>query len=396
MKAEVDKTGRREFLARAAGLLAATAGSMLVAAEGPSAEAAEAPPVPLDREAGWYEHLTGGAVQCGLCPRACRVAKGMRGQCGVRENRDGTYRTLVFGRACAVHVDPIEKKPFYHYLPGTSVFSLGTAGCNLHCKFCQNWEISQARPEDVAQQSLPPETVVDFCRKRALPTVACTYNEPTVFSEYVLEIARLARAQKVGAVTVSNGFISRRALVDLCRQLTAVKIDLKAFQDKFYRDVCSGSLQPVLDTLTTLHELGMHFEIVVLLIPTLNDGRDEVRRMCTWVVKELGPDVPVHFSRFTPLYKMTNLPPTPVATLEAAYEEARAAGVNFCYLGNVGAHKWANTYCPGCGRVLIERLGNLVRRNDLKDGKCPGCGRAIPGVWTQEQALAFEPKPVKA
>ena len=345
-------------------------------------------------EALWYEKLGKNVIRCGLCPRSCTVPPDSRGACGVRENRAGTYYTLVYGRVCAIHVDPIEKKPLFHYLPGSNTLSIATGGCNIECKFCQNWDIAQARPEDLDYQALSPADVVNVCRKQNVSTVAYTYSEPTVFSEYVLETSKLARANDLGSVTISNGFISRPALVELCQHFTAVKIDLKGFTESFYHDVCSGRLRPVLNTLTTLRDLKMHYEIVALLIPTLNDGIKDLERMCAWIVKELGPDVPLHFSRFHPDYKLKNLPPTPLTTMEAAHEIAKFAGVNYCYIGNVGAHKWTNTWCAKCDALLIDRYNLLIRRNNVVEGKCPKCGQVIPGVWSQKQALAFKPEVV--
>ena len=391
-----DVWDRRELLKTGMCLAAATAlGRYVFAAEGTGQAAGAERGEAGVREALWYEKLDDGRVKCGLCPKGCEVGPGGRGACGVRENRGGTYYTLVYGRACAVHVDPIEKKPLFHYLPGTTAFSYATGGCNFRCKFCQNWDISQARPEELQYRRLTPAEIVGACREGGIPTIASTYSEPTVSSEYTLETAKAGRAAEVGTVIISNGFMSRRAMVDLCGSLTAVKIDLKGFTEKFYREVCGGELKPVLDTLRTLKELKIHYEIVVLLIPTLNDSKEEVKEMCGWIVKELGPEVPVHFSRFQPMYRMTNLPPTPISTMESAYEVARGAGVKYCYLGNVGAHKWANTYCPKCETMVIERYGNMVRRNSLAEGKCPKCALAIPGVWTQKQALAFKAEAVK-
>lgn len=390
---ESDCERRRDFLKSGACLAAAALFGRLASAEA----VAGAKPAELGvREALWYEKLGKDAIRCGLCPRSCTVAAGSRGVCGVRENRTGTYYTLVYGRACAVHVDPIEKKPLFHYLPGSNAFSIATGGCNIECKFCQNWDIAQARPENLEYVPLSPAEIINVCRKRAIPTVAYTYSEPTVFSEYALETSKLARANDLGCVTISNGFISRAALVDLCQHFTAVKIDLKGFTETFYRDVCSGELKPVLNTLTALRDLKMHYEIVVLLIPTLNDSKQDLEAMCAWIVKELGPDVPLHFSRFHPDYKLKNLPPTPLTTMESAHEIAKSAGVHYCYLGNVGEHKWANTYCAKCDALLIDRYEFLVRQNNLAEGKCPKCGQVIPGVWSQRQALAFKPEALKS
>jgi len=331
-------------------------------------------------------------IRCLLCPRECEVANLERGWCGVRENRDGEYQTLVYGALCAANVDPIEKKPLFHYLPGTRAFSVATAGCNMECKFCQNWRISQYRPEQVESVSVPPARLVGLAKAYKCPTIAYTYTEPIIFYEYMYDSAALARKAGVGGVMISNGFINPKPLRELCKHLTAVKIDLKAFTDQFYRKVCRGMLKPVLRTLEVLKEVGIWFEIVVLIIPTLNDSSEEIRRMSKWICSNLGPDVPVHFSRFHPMYRLTNLPVTPVRTLDRARRIALDAGLHFVYVGNVPFHPGGNTYCPSCGRVLIRRVGYKVLENSIgADGKCPSCGATIAGVWSQKQALSFKP-----
>jgi pyruvate formate lyase activating enzyme len=305
-----------------------------------------------------------------------------RGYCGVRENRDGTYMTLVYGRACSANVDPIEKKPLFHFLPGTGALSVATAGCNIECKFCQNWEISQFRPEQIRGTNLPPERLVTEAKRRGIESIAFTYTEPVVFYEYMFETARLGRAEEVKSVMISNGYIEKEPMSKLCEHLSAVKIDLKAFTEKFYAEMCSGELQPVLETLKLLNKRKMWFEIVVLIIPTLNDGEDEITQMCRWVHNELGPDVPIHFSRYYPTYKVKNLPPTPVSTISRARDIALAEGLHFAYVGNVPTHEGASTYCPGCGKVLVQRLGYQVENVGIEKNACRFCDRPIPGVWT--------------
>ena len=344
------------------------------------------------KECLFYEKGDNRAVSCTLCPHECDVPDGRRGVCGVRVNRGGVYRTLVYNRICSLNVDPIEKKPFYHYLPGTSALSIATAGCNMTCKFCQNHAISQARPENIRHRDATPRQLIDLALARKAPTVAYTYNEPTIFYEYMHDVAQAGRARNVGSVMVSNGFINPEPMRRLAKHLTAVKVDLKAFTDKFYRDVCGGALKPVLDNLEVVHATGMHLEIVVLLIPTLNDSADEIKKMCGWVVKHLGPDVPMHFSRFHPTYRMRNLPRTPIKTVERARDIAVAAGVHYAYVGNVPFHDYGNTVCHRCKTLLIERVGFRLVKNVIADGKCPKCGTKIPGVWSQKDALAFKPK----
>ena len=343
----------------------------------------------------FYVKLDDRQVRCQLCPHGCLIPEGERGLCGVRENRGGTLRTLAHNRVCSLNIDPIEKKPFYHYLPGTSAVSIATAGCNMTCKFCQNWQISQSRPEKLRHRDATAAQLVNLAADRHVPTIAYTYNEPVIFSEYVHDVAKLGRTRAVGSVMISNGFINEKPMRELVKHVTAVKVDLKAFTDKFYRDVCGASLQPVLDNLKVLHTTGIHLEIVVLLIPTLNDGADEIRRMSGWIVKNLGPDVPVHFSRFHPTYKMKNLPRTPVKTVERARDIAVKAGIHYAYVGNVPRHDYGHTYCHHCKTLLIERIGYRLARNLVVGGKCPKCNTKIPGVWSQKDALAFRPKTKK-
>ncbi len=334
------------------------------------------------REASWYKKLEEGRVECQLCPQACTVADMERGMCGVRENRGGTYYTLVHGRASAVHVDPIEKKPFFHVMPGEKAFSFSTAGCNVECKFCQNWELSQFRPEQVEAYDLPPAALVAAAKRSGARLTAATYGEPVVYWEYVRDAAAAANAAGLRPVVVSNGFIQEQALRDVLPLLSAVKVDLKCFSDTFYREQVRGKLEPVLKSLEIIHDSGVWLEIVVLLVPTHNDSATEIRDMTKWIAATLGPDVPIHFTRFHPTYRLTDLPPTPVATLERAWKIGREAGLNYVYLGNVPGHPGENTVCPGCGEIAIRRLGFQVLTNTLVRGACPGCHRQIPGVWS--------------
>jgi pyruvate formate lyase activating enzyme len=343
-------------------------------------------------EAQFWEPHADRKVKCLLCPRGCEVADVERGYCGVRENQGGKYQTLVYGALCSANVDPIEKKPLFHYQPGTRAFSIASAGCNMECKFCQNWQISQFRPEQVESVLVEAERLVSACLAQKCPTVAYTYSEPIVSYEYMHDSAALARSRGVGAVMISNGYILKDPLVKLCRQLTAVKIDFKAFTEKFYRESCAAELKPVLATLTTLKEIGIWFELVMLVIPTLNDSPEEIRRMSQWIVKELGPDVPVHFTRFHPTYRMTNLPQTPISTLDACRQTALDAGIHYVYAGNVPTHPGENTYCHSCHAELIRRVGYQIKSNDIEEGKCPKCGTVIPGIWSQKQALNFKPR----
>ena len=363
-------SGRRTFLKTAA--LAACARCGL------GAGAADAQYI---REAQFYEKLPYKKIKCKLCPRECVIDDRERGYCGVRENRGGVYYTLVYSRVCAAHIDPIEKKPFFHFLPGTQAFSVATAGCNVNCKMCQNWEISQARPEQVESNYLPPERLAALARENRCASIAYTYSEPTVYYEYMVDSARAGRAAGVKSAVVTGGYIQREPLEKLCRAVDAIKVDLKAFSPKFYRDVVNGEIKPVLDALVAMRKLGMWTEIVYLAIPTLNDGDEEFRALSRWVKAELGVDTPVHFTRFHPEYQLKNLPPTPLATLERAKAAADAEGLRYVYIGNVPGHPAENTYCPKCRRAVVKRAGFTVDGVFIKNGKCQFCQEPIPGVW---------------
>ncbi|MBC7289668.1 MAG: AmmeMemoRadiSam system radical SAM enzyme, partial [Armatimonadetes bacterium] len=312
----------------------------------------------------------------------CQVGDRERGFCGVRENRDGVYYTLVYGSAAAANPDPIEKKPFFHFLPGTMAFSIATAGCNFTCKDCQNWELSQSRPEQVPSMYLPPAEVARQARANDCRSIAYTYNEPVIFYEYMHDTAVEARKQGVRSVVVSNGYIDRQPLLHLLPRIDAFKVDLKGFSEQFYAKYCSGTLRPVLETIKTVKQQGVWLEIVYLVVPTINDDPKTIEAVCNWLRDNVGREVPMHFSRFYPDYQLRNLPPTPYSTLQRCYKIAKSAGLHFVYLGNVQRGPEMDTYCPGCGALLIERQGFWVSKNRLKNGRCPNCGRKIPGVWS--------------
>ncbi|MBZ5569358.1 MAG: AmmeMemoRadiSam system radical SAM enzyme [Acidobacteriia bacterium] len=333
-------------------------------------------------EARFYDKLASKSVQCRLCPRQCVVADGGRGYCKVRENRGGTYYSLVHSRLCAAHIDPIEKKPFFHFRPGTLAFSVATGGCNVNCKFCQNWEISQIAPEQLRRQYVTPAGLAAAARQNDCPTLAYTYSEPVIATEYYLDSAEAGHAAGIKSVFVSNGFIRREPLERLCHRMDAIKIDLKAFSDAYYREVVNAELKPILETLVTIRKRGVWLEIVYLTVPSLNDSESELRAMAKWVKSELGPDVPVHFTRFYPLYRLKNLPPTPVETLERAKSIAGAEGLHFVYVGNVPGHAGQHTHCPKCSRVVVERAGFTVRKLQLKNGRCEFCRAPVAGMWT--------------
>jgi pyruvate formate lyase activating enzyme len=321
------------------------------------------------------------AVKCLLCAHSCSIEEGDRGRCRSRVNVRGELRSLVYGRPITEHVDPIEKKPFFHFLPGAQAFSLATSGCPLRCKFCQNWTISQARPEDYDAVSCPPAAMVSRAKGRGAPVLAFTYNEPTVFVEYLTDIARAAKKVGLRPVLVSCGFMNEAPLSEMVDVLDAIKFDLKGFSPGFYRDVCGAELAPVLRSIKQVAKAGRHLEIVNLVVPSLNDSGTMMTELCKWVAGEVGPDVPVHFTRFHPDYQLVNLPPTPVATLERARELALKVGIRYAYVGNVPGHPGSHTTCPKCGTTVIERSGIFVTANRLKGGACPSCANKIPGVW---------------
>ncbi|MFZ0951332.1 MAG: AmmeMemoRadiSam system radical SAM enzyme [Candidatus Sulfotelmatobacter sp.] len=332
-------------------------------------------------EAKFYQKLQNKKIKCKLCPRECTVGDRERGYCGVRENRGGTYNTLVHSRVCAAHIDPIEKKPLFHYLPGTLAFSLATAGCNVNCKFCQNWDISQVRPEQVPADYVPPKLVAELAKQHDCPTIAYTYSEPVIFSEYLMDAADAGHETGVRSVVVSNGYMQEESLKTAYGKMDAVKIDLKAFTESYYKDVVVAELKPVLDSLVTLRKMNKWTEIVYLVVPTLNDSDAEFRGLGRWIRANLGVDVPLHFTQFHPEYLLKNLPITPVPTLERAKAIADAEGLHYVYIGNVPGHPAQNTYCPKCHRMLVERVGFTASQMVIRKGSCPFCGQPIPGVW---------------
>jgi pyruvate formate lyase activating enzyme len=369
---------RRRFLAACAGC----AGCAAMGALGGTLAFAERPGLLGAFDSPYFTAGPGGAVQCAICPRRCLIARGERGWCRVRENQGGKLVSLAYGNPCAVNIDPVEKKPFFHVLPGTRSFSVATAGCNFDCKFCQNFEISQARPEETFNQDLPPAAVAEKAAAHGCRSVASTYVEPTVFLEYMIDIGRAARPRGILNTMHSNGYINPGPLNDLCAVLDAACIDLKGFTEAYYQGVTEGTLAPVLDTLRLLKKNAVHTEIVNLMLPGKNDADAEVRAMCRFIRDELSPDTPLHFTRFYPLYKLRSLPPTPLATLERAREIALAEGLSFVYIGNVPGNPAENTTCPQCKAELVKRTGFSSRVVGLEGGKCGKCGRGVPGIWT--------------
>jgi pyruvate formate lyase activating enzyme len=333
------------------------------------------------QEAMFYQKLPDSTVRCELCPHRCTLQPGQRGLCRVRLNENGTLFSLVFGRPCTVNTGPIEKAPFFHFLPGSKRLCIATAGCNLRCSFCQNWDISQSRPEDIDSYEMSPEAVVQKARELKMDSICFTYSEPVIFYEYIYETCRIAQKYGMRTAVVSNGYINEEPLKKLLPVIDAIKIDLKSFSNDFYRDVCMADLSSVLSTLKIIKESKKHLEIVVLIIPTLNDSEKEISAMCEWIHKNLGDDVPLHFSRFIPQYKLTNLPMTPVSTLDRAYSIAKKNHINYVYVGNVPGHQNNSTYCPGCAKRIIHRIQYEVVENHVVEGKCEYCGLPIPGFW---------------
>ncbi len=331
-------------------------------------------------EAAWYEKLAGSLVHCQLCPNSCRLPEGRIGMCRVRKNVGGKLYTLSYGQIAAVHVDPIEKKPFFHVLPGEQAFSLATPGCNMRCLFCQNWEISQAFPWEVATTATTPEQVVEAALRSGARAIAFTYSEPTIFYEYMRGIAQLAKAKGLKTLVISNGYIQPEPLKELLPFIDAYKVDFKAFNPKFYSELTGGSRDPVLQAMKIIRASGVWLEIVNLLVTGQNDGEDEVRQLARWVKENLGADVPLHFSRFHPQHKLMNLPPTPIETVVRAREIAIEEGLKFVYTGNLPVAAGDSTYSPQTGQIVIERKGYFVVRNDLTNGIAPD-GEVIPGVW---------------
>jgi pyruvate formate lyase activating enzyme len=334
-------------------------------------------------EASFYSRCDDGAVECFLCSHRCHIADGKRGVCRVRQNDGGTLCSLVYGRLIARHMDPIEKKPLYHFLPGTPSYSIATPGCNFRCRFCQNWQISQTNGSAAFDGLgyVPPEDVVEAAESGRAATIAYTYTEPTIFMEYALDCARLARPRGLRNVFVTNGFQSPEAVEAMAGLIDAANVDLKAFSDEFYRSECGGRLQPVLDTIANMHEAGIHVEVTTLVVPGANDTDEQFAGIAAFLAG-VSPDIPWHISRFHPDYKETGLPPTPMEAMERAESAGRKAGLNYVYLGNVLTTGGQNTRCPDCGKVLVERSGFSRPTVRVKEPRCPGCGRMVPLVLT--------------
>jgi pyruvate formate lyase activating enzyme len=329
----------------------------------------------------YFTPLNGGEIQCELCPRRCRVSQGKRGFCRVRENRGGRYYSLVYGNPCVINLDPIEGEPFFHVLPGTTSVTISTAGCNFQCKFCENWEISQAYPEDVYSYEIPPEIMVKRAEQMRARSITYTYAEPTIFFEYMLDVCTHAKEAGLLNLIHSNGFINPRPLQDLCKVLDAAHIDLKGFDETFYRDLCTGEMGPVLETMKRLKQEEIHLEITNLVIPFKNDDISMMKEMFLWIKGELGAGTPLHLSRFYPRHKLKKLPSTPISTLEKARETALSCGLEYVYIGKVPGHEGWNTFCPRCSNMIIQRTGYMIGEMHITEGRCAYCGNPVPGIW---------------
>jgi pyruvate formate lyase activating enzyme len=331
----------------------------------------------------YWHPLPDGRIQCDLCPRFCKLQDGQRGLCFVRAREDGRMMLMTYGRSSGFCIDPIEKKPLNHFLPGTPVLSFGTAGCNLACRFCQNWDISKSRQMDKLADAVSPEEIALAARRLGCHSVAFTYNDPVIFHEYAIEVAEACRARGVRSVAVTAGYVCPEPRAEFYRHMDAANVDLKAFTERFYERVCSGHLRPVLDTLVYLkRKTNVWFEITTLLIPGENDSEAEIEAETQWIVENLGPDVPLHFSAFHPDWKMMDKPPTPPATLAGARRIARKNGLRYVYTGNVHDPEGGSSWCHGCGALLIGRdWYELTAWHLGDDGRCTACGMLIPGVF---------------
>jgi pyruvate formate lyase activating enzyme len=341
-------------------------------------------PTPLAgelHEARYYTTLDDNVIQCQMCWRKCTVPENGLGFCRNKTNVSGKYYTRVYAKPCALQIDPIEKEPAFHVLPGGTIFCTGTASCNNRCKHCHNWHMSQKSVDETINYFAPPSKVVKLAMRNDCDAVSFTYNEPTVFYEQMFDTAKLAKESGLKALFHTNGSMNPEPLFALLEHVDAVTVDLKAFTDVFYQQVSSSELWPVLRTLENIRKAGKHLEIVNLVIPTKNDDLDDIKRMCVWIKETLGDEVPLHFTRFSPAYKLTSLLPTPVETLEAAAGIADEEGLQYVYIGNVPGHERNSTFCPKCGKAIISRVHFSVLSLDVEHGKCQFCGHEIPGIW---------------
>jgi pyruvate formate lyase activating enzyme len=328
-----------------------------------------------------YQEETARGIMCRICPNECVLKEGELSKCNNRKVRNSKLYTLAFGNPCSVNVDPIEKKPLFHFLPGSRAYSIATAGCNLVCLNCQNWTISQTSPDKTRNYALSPQEVVKECISSGCRSIAYTYSEPVTFYEYVFETATLAKKAGIKNVVKSNGYINPEPLKNLCSVIDAADIDLKAFTDSTYLKLTGGKLQPVLDSLKVYKEMGIWLEITNLVVPTWTDNISEIRSMCKWLSDNGFRNTPIHFSRFYPIHKLEQLPPTPVDILNKAASIAAEEGLLYAYTGNVPGSELADTKCPGCKTILVKRQGFRIESNTISGGKCSKCGHTIDGIW---------------
>jgi pyruvate formate lyase activating enzyme len=329
----------------------------------------------------WFSGTNNNKVRCELCPWKCELEPNQTARCRVRSNYEGIGYTLAYGNPVLVQEDPVERKPFFHVLPGSRSLSISTAGCNLACRFCEVWDMALVAPEEVHAYDMPPKNVVDHAGAARLKSVSYAFGEPVVFYEYMFETAELARERGLLNLLHTAAYIQPEPLKALSDKIDAANVDLKSFDPKFYRDICDAELEPVLKSLEILRKAGVHVEITNVVIPTLNDDMRTIRRMCTWIKNELGADVPIHFARFYPLFKLANLPQTPVSTLDNARNTALDVGLEYVYVSRVAGHSGENTFCPACGEMIIKRIGFVIAEAHLAGGSCAYCGVAIPGRW---------------
>ena len=340
----------------------------------------------IERESRFYERLDGDVVRCLICARKCYIKPGGRGFCYTKENRGGRMYTLIYGELTAMAVDPIEKKPLNHFYPGSLAFSISSFGCSFRCPWCQNWHLSMAKPGEVATTYVEPERVVEMAKKEGCVSIAYTYNEPIISLDYVYDTARIARREGVKNVLVTNGYISMEALEEVVPYIDAVNVDWKAFNEKTYRRYCKGQLQPVLNATEEMKRRDVHVEVTNLIIPGVNDDPEEIRSLARYLVDHLGPDTPLHITRFFPYYKFSLRSPTPVETLVRAREMAMEEGVKFVYVGNVPGEDYDSTFCPSCGKVVIKRFGyDIIEWNLTEDMRCKFCGEKIPIVGAYQE-----------
>jgi len=334
------------------------------------------------KEALFFRNGDNNFIHCELCFRQCLIPEGRRGFCRVRENLRGNLYSLVYGKPGGLQIDPIELEPMYHMVPGHKNICVYTASCNFRCKHCHNWSISQSSPEQISSLRYTPKEIVEEALRQGCQSISHSINEPTVFYELMYDTVQFAKKKGLLTLCHTNGGIAKKPLLELLKFMDGVTVDLKAFSQKFYQEISEARLEPVLETLKTIKESNKHLEIVNLIIPTLNDNREDIKKMCRWIAGNLGRDTPLHFTRFSPSYRMTHLPYTPIKTLEEAREIAKDEGIKYVYIGNVVGHPANSTYCPRCGKKLIERAHFIVLKNQVKNGLCPFCNEKIPGIWS--------------